>query len=314
MYRISSWPIRIIVLGLFWGCLIPADVMAIDEEGCLTCHQYPGLARHDSTGGIKILHIDEQNYMASTHGELRCRECHDTVRQVPHTDEAKVTCSIKCHQGENSPELPEDYKTAAFHVEEQSGLLRLDEATSCRGCHPLYPHTADNRVRALLNLHTGFMTCEVCHINRKKFPSVTHHWVDTENAVFTGTPFGTYFNPKTGKAAATEHFISRIALFSKKNGSRFSLSNTHDRKTADQFARQSKNLSEEEKKEKLSYFHRDIEKKEVSIACDGCHAPTGLLDFKELGFTDRKSDHLRQLNIKGMVSKYQTFYFPSLFE
>ena len=39
-----------------------ANSFALDEGGCLTCHQYPGLVRLEETGKLKVLHIDESQY------------------------------------------------------------------------------------------------------------------------------------------------------------------------------------------------------------------------------------------------------------
>ena len=48
-------------------------------------------------------------------------------------------------------------------------------------CHPLYPHSNNNLVRGFLNMHTGFMFCELCHIKREKFKHLTYDWKNTEN-------------------------------------------------------------------------------------------------------------------------------------
>lgn len=52
---------------------------------------------------------------------------------------------------------------------------------------------------------------------------------------------------------------------------------------------------------------------EISAACDECHSQNGILDFQKLGFSERKANDLRYLNIKGLVTKYDTFYIPNLF-
>jgi hypothetical protein len=62
----------------------------------------------------------------------------------------------------------------------------------------------------------------------------------------------------------------------------------------------------------MDYFHRHIAKKQISVACDECHSAHSILDFKQLGFDEIKIDHLITLDIKGLVTKYKTFYFPEL--
>ena len=74
----------ILVFGNF---MVPLNFScyAIDEEGCLTCHQYPGLVRLEKSGEFSVLHIDEARYMRSPHGKLACRKCHVTVVDIAST-------------------------------------------------------------------------------------------------------------------------------------------------------------------------------------------------------------------------------------
>jgi len=296
-------------------CFVPAvttSCFALDEGGCLTCHQYPGLVRHEKADGFRVLHIDEEKYFSSAHGKFRCRSCHTTIWKVPHTGETKVDCTTECHQ--NDAEKIRDYPLNTMHQNEQSYIVSLEDQSSCRVCHPLYPHSENKLVRGFLNMHTGFMFCEVCHINRDKFKPLVYEWEDTENATFSGEPFGTYYNPQTGKADKhDEHFISRIGAFRLEGGKKRSLLNTQDIVQAKEFFLKDDSLSPEEKERQLTYFHRDIERKEVSVACDECHSAHSILYFSQLGFNEKKTKDLIYLNIKGLVTKYKTFYFPKLF-
>ncbi len=287
---------------------------ALDEGGCLTCHQYPGLVRLEKNDKFRALHIDEEKYFNSPHGKFRCNKCHINVVKVPHTGETKVDCTTKCHKGNDAKVLPDDYSLDAFHKKEQSFITSLQDESSCRVCHPLYPHSNNNLVRGFLNLHAGFMFCEVCHIKKREFNHLTYGWYGTENAEFSGQPFGTFYNPQTGEAKKSEHFISRIAVFTKDKGKKEPLMNTWDTEKAKQFMLKEKRLSAQVKEEELTYFHKDIERKEISVACDECHSEKSILSFNKLGFNKKKTKDLIYLNIKGLVTKYKTFYFPKLFE
>ena len=304
------------IIAFFLISLSINSAFALDEGGCLTCHQYPGLVRLAKKNGVKALHIDEDKYFSSPHGKIRCAECHITVEKVPHAGETEVDCTTKCHQGGKEKKLPANYRSTlkGFHKQEQSYISSLQDESSCRVCHPLYPHSENTLVRGFLNLHAGFMFCEVCHINRNNFTNLSYEWESSENAEFSGIPFGTHYNPLTKKALKHSlHFISRIAAFETKNGKRHALMNTRDTAQAKAFVLKEKNLNPDEKKYELTYFHRDIEKKEISVACDECHSTTSILDFNKLGFDQKKTKDLIYLNIKGLVMKYKTFYFPKLF-
>ncbi len=308
-FLFSIFPI--IALGFIF--FRPVSSLALDEGGCLKCHQYPGLSRLEKSDGFKALHIDENDFFKSSHGKFRCKECHITITQVPHTGETKVDCSTKCHRGDDAKVLPENYPLKGFHKNEQSFIVAVQDESSCRVCHPLYPHSNNNLVRGFLNMHTGFMFCELCHIKKEKFKHLTYDWKNTENAEYSGKAYGTYFNPLTGKTHKSERFISRIAAFSTEKGNKKLLINTRDINKAQKYLMKEKKLTPAEKKKDLDYFHRDISRKEISVACNECHSSNSILNFNKLGFDKKRSKDLVYLNIKGLVTKYKIFYFPNLF-
>ena len=304
------------ILLIFSGYLFSgiSSCFATDEGGCLTCHRYPGLVRLEESGEFRVLHIDEAKYMSSPHGKIDCRKCHSKIVKVPHTGETDVDCTTTCHLEEKDKELVKNFPLSTIHKKEQSFITRLDDDTACRVCHPLYPHSENKLVRGLVNMHTGFMYCEVCHIKRAKLKNTSYDWADTENADFSGEPFGTYFNPRTRTAHKSEHYISRIGIFSKENGKKQVLMDSEDTLKAKEFLAKEERLKPDEKEKQLSYFHRIIEKKEISVACNECHSTKSILDFHQLGFDEKKKKNLMYLNVKGLVTKYKEFYFPHLFE
>jgi len=73
-----------------------------------------------------------------------------------------ATKQIKEHK---EVELIEDIAVAPFHK-------RIDEAESkkrpiCRSCHQKLPHTKSERSRAFLNMHSRFIACESCHLQKE---------------------------------------------------------------------------------------------------------------------------------------------------
>jgi hypothetical protein len=68
-----------------------------------------------------------------------------------------------------------------FHITDEY-IDRLESGTPlCLTCHGIYPHGRKERTASFLNMHIGFMACEVCHI-RKDTLSSNHFftWVDLE--------------------------------------------------------------------------------------------------------------------------------------
>ena len=214
-----------LIISLLALLLSSASIsLAIDSDGCLTCHQYPGLVSLEEANRLRILHIDEEKYFNSSHGNLKCRDCHSYIDKVPHTGNLTVSCSDACHHTEKtmvSVDTTADcnqchldfkdkvkrmnYYLSTFHEKEQTAVLKLYNESSCRVCHSLYPHSKDNHIRAFLNMHASFMLCEVCHLRADKEgtfevcgtchvqrKNLAYDWHKPEKAVFTGEPYGYY--------------------------------------------------------------------------------------------------------------------------
>lgn len=307
--RTMGW--TLVGLLLIWAA-VPRVASAVDPEGCLFCHRYPGLVTVHPSGEMTILHIEEDRYVRSSHGKLSCRSCHAVIQQVPHAGRTEVSCNGRCHADANIQKKVETFPLGQMHDGQQSAIVRLEDHSSCRTCHDLYPHSENVRVRAFLNMHTGFMICEVCHLKKKPYEKVAYGWMYSENAVFKGEPYGTYYDPGL-RNEKSEHFISRIAPYELRNGEKRLLMDTWD---ADEAAAFDKNMPRDSAgwKEQMDFFHRDVNRKEISVACNECHSHDGILDLEALGFSRTEIDNLTQLNIKGLVTKYETFYFPHLLD
>ncbi|UCH81105.1 MAG: hypothetical protein JSW20_00450 [Nitrospiraceae bacterium] len=327
--------IKLLLVNLLTILIVPVTSVAVDHGGCLTCHKYPGLVRMEKPDTFKVMHIDEEIHLASDHGTVDCRKCHPTVTQIPHTGETAVNCTTGCHTEDRDKidALYPGYKVN-YHKLERFAITKLDDKSSCRVCHPLYPHSNNKKVRALLNMHTGFMLCEVCHLKKEDLKQLQYDWNDPEHFEYVGEPYGTItdrsshnsnkaiqemlkMSPDSHKSdepvEANGALISRIAVFSKKSGKKKILMNTADSDKAREYMSKESSLSNKEKKDSFELFHKNIARKEVSIACNECHVSGGMMDFEKLGFGEKRSKDLQYLNIKSLVTKYDTFYFPNLF-
>ena len=65
------FPISLILVSYFLS-LGTSNCFGLDEGGCLTCHQYPGLVRLEKDKHFKPLHIEEGKFFSSPHGKFRC--------------------------------------------------------------------------------------------------------------------------------------------------------------------------------------------------------------------------------------------------
>ena len=67
------------LVGFLALALLPTFARAADPEGCLTCHQYRGLARVKDDGKSLSLSYVNPNYYSQAlgpHARLRCTDCH----------------------------------------------------------------------------------------------------------------------------------------------------------------------------------------------------------------------------------------------
>jgi len=288
--------------------IMPINGFATDEGGCLVCHQYPGIVKLTQSGQFKVLHIDEQLQLESDHGEVGCRQCHNKINQTPHTDMTEVDCTTDCHLEDREKIVAMTSSLSAFHRDEKTAITKIEHKSSCAVCHPVYPHGKNNKVRAIFNLHSAHLQCEVCHLKLDEYAQTTFSWGVAEKVNFLAKPFANYAVEET--QGADTYTLSRIAVYA--NGDQMVL-NSEDIAAAVSFKATSEEMTTAQKQNKLDFFHREIVRKEITVACNECHRENGRLNYKNLGFDEQRINILEHLNIKGWATKYDTFYFPKLF-
>ena len=311
--KTSLLPVLLVIVCGSFLISQPLVGLARDESGCFTCHRYPGLVRPEKNH-IKALHIDEEAFLKSPHGKLSCKQCHPDIVKVPHTGQNTVQCiTTQCHASDKERAIVAKFPLKTLHEKEQYVMVSLQDDSSCGVCHGLYPHSQNPMVRALLNMHTGFMTCELCHLKRTDLGKVSYQWKGPERAVFTGNHFGFRYDPKTGVVRTKENAVWRLAVSVDQAGGKQMVTHTQDTQDATRFLLEEKKMDKADRKRQLNYFHRDVARKEASAACKECHSHNGILNFRKLGFDEATSDYLMNLNLAGLVAKYKVFYFPDLF-
>ncbi len=91
------------LLLAFVFCSAASVKATADEEDCLICHRYPGLARIDQkTGKLRLFYVNPNLYSESVHSRILCRYCHVGLDVIPHNNVKKVNCANKCHLKEPS--------------------------------------------------------------------------------------------------------------------------------------------------------------------------------------------------------------------
>ncbi len=130
---------------MVWFC-VPTLAFAADEDGCVVCHKYSGLARLDQkTGQLRLFYVNYDKFNNSVHGKVLCKNCHLNLDVIPHNNAKKVDCSTKCHVKEPSKD-----------VEFSHGNLYAEINMSIHG-----KGTKDNPKK----FSTDMPGCTDCHLN-----------------------------------------------------------------------------------------------------------------------------------------------------
>ncbi len=182
----------------------------------------------------------------------------------------------------------------------------------CYICHSDYPHSKTKKVRSLLNMHTQYFVCETCHIKEKEAAKIVYKWYNPLNENPRGPFFGTSYDPETGNIMEVDDLISRIAPFFKTGNTMESAIQMQDAPLAQDYVKVRDKLTPEQRDGVKKKFHVNIKPK--GHDCNTCHAKDSILDYKKLGFAENRIVDLEQLNVKGLITKYKTFYLPDLFK
>ncbi|TKB11381.1 cytochrome C [Desulforhopalus sp. IMCC35007] len=137
----------------------PSGVIAADEEGCLICHKYPGLARIDQkTGRLRLFYVGNNKYKNSVHGKILCRNCHLNLDKIPHADIAKVNCSTKCHIKE--PSTDREFSHGNIYGELNASVHGLGTEDNPKKFEEDMPKCTDCHINTVLQPVTGVLNQE----------------------------------------------------------------------------------------------------------------------------------------------------------
>jgi hypothetical protein len=164
----------------------------------------------------------------------------------------------------------------------------------------------------MLNMHTVYLACETCHLEKKEGETIVYKWHSPVEKHPKGPFFGTAYDPETGELEMVNDDFSNIAPFYEKNGEFTPIVQMQGAAFAKNYVKIRDRLTPEQRKSETKRFHVDIVAK--GPECQTCHSTKSILDFKTLGFSPKRTVDIEQLNIKGIITKYDEFYLPDLFK
>ena len=201
-----------------------------------------------------------------------------------------------------------------FHNLPAEDVTTLGAKNVCFSCHGDLPHSKEPMIRTLLNMHTQFIGCMTCHVNDKKVAeaSLKLRWLNFTGIAVTGKPFGTQVDPDTGYLLATDDMYSKIVPYAQIDGQEKLIEITMADPEAREFVKIKDKLSDHDRDGVKKTFHRLVMPK--GRFCTRCHTDEtkSYVPFRELGFSDRRTRDITNLNIIGLVEKYKNFYMPTL--
>lgn len=205
-------------------------------------------------------------------------------------------------------------KMRHFHNTPVQHYADLGKKNVCFYCHGDYPHSKEPMIRTLMNMHTQFIGCMTCHTDEKKLPEKDYRfeWLNFSGIDVKGVPFGTSLNPDTGQLIETDDYYSKIVVYAKDDEGEKLMEMTEDMEEVQEFRAMRDQLSDRDRESIKKRFHKPVRGK--GRHCGKCHTQEkkSYIPFRQLGFSDERIGDLTNLNIIGLIEKYDEFYMPDL--
>lgn len=205
-------------------------------------------------------------------------------------------------------------KMRHFHNSPEQFSADLGDKNVCFFCHGDYPHSREPMIRTMMNMHTQFVGCSTCHTDPEKYTEENYRfgWLNYSGIDVKGVPFGTQLNANTGQLIETDDFYSKIVIYYKENKEEQLMELTKDNKFVQEFISIRDELNEKDRESVKKRFHYTVTEK--GRACRKCHTveEKSYIPFRQLGFSDQRISDLTNLNIIGLIEKYEEFYMPNL--
>lgn len=200
-----------------------------------------------------------------------------------------------------------------FHGVAERYMLPMEAQENCLTCHSLWPHQKNKKTRAFNNQHSRYMTCMVCHIGKKPGRPVSPEWYNfgIDNSITRQGPYGVT-RLTVNELSGADNFISRILPAIIDGNIRTRLFTRYDTPTYIEY-REAVIAGEPVDSSKVRNEAMALVG-EKATSCSGCHSESSEFPWTDLGFGGDRLDEMLHSAVVGMVEKYESFYFPPVFE
>lgn len=200
-----------------------------------------------------------------------------------------------------------------YHGLDESIQAGAQSTSWCEQCHEDLPHGKSEQTRGLLNAHSFFVACEVCHIAPGGGDRFEYRWLrrgsdapllalEGHAGDYGGTivPFrvegGTARRLDATPVGAAERIQAYKGLLEQRR--------RESGETTPALKEQMKSANTE--------IHKALSEKPVF--CDQCHRDNGLIDFAKLMYPPIRARQLTFGEGAAVVMQYKQFYLPKLVE
>lgn len=189
----------------------------------------------------------------------------------------------------------------SFHGVDKAVLAGSQSKSWCLKCHEDFSHSKSREVRGMLNAHSFFMACEVCHIAPGEGEKFEYKWIQRGGST-----------PLTALRGQAGEYGGTIVPFRTVNGvSRRMDENQEAQQLLDESAANDSGGDQQKRRMLLNAdIHKEFSPK--PIFCDECHRENGPLDFTQLMYTPQRAQRLAFGEGANVIKQYKDFYLPSL--
>lgn len=165
-----------VVTGLLIMAAVPAPGLALEDDDCTSCHCDPSIIE-DS--GCRF-YINPDIFSATTHADVGCTACHDSVSD-DHPDDGlrptHVDCS-QCHEDVDAEYQQSVHRKYAgctschnpHEVRNPMAVSGVDENRPCAKCHnPIATVARHSDWLPRATLHMESLPCIACHTGSKDY-------------------------------------------------------------------------------------------------------------------------------------------------
>ncbi len=179
-----------------------------------------------------------------------------------------------------------------------------DKHSYCIKCHGDMPHGKLKELRAFGNMHSSFLSCQVCHVRLEKSDKTgVFKWYDRATGEIVPSP--------VRKGAFHGAYESKIIPFERVNGELQRIDSQERVDFALEYSERENTLTDIQKSKAKKLIHKVVSEK--PYMCQDCHQKDEpVLPFRDLGYQEKRIHTIISTEVVGMIRNYTQFYMPRI--